>query len=168
MQYFKQFKAQIYCETAKVLIIQAERSRANSDMEQANRCAQNVQNQQFTLGLLHTIFKANRRSPAARPEHREALQQHRSLCAKNQQHSRAALLKTDYWAFRSLGRSQLTSKENMAQNLGDFFIFLFFNFVFYKNIFLFSKFTGIYPGRPAVGRQGFSSKNFAENLRPGP
>ena len=29
------------------------------------------------------------------------------------------------------------------------FIFLFFNFVFYKNIFLFLKFTEIYPGRRA-------------------
>ena len=35
-----------------------------------------------------------------------------------------------------------------------FLFFLFFNFVFYKNIFLFSKFTGIYPGRPAAGRPG--------------
>ena len=35
-----------------------------------------------------------------------------------------------------------------------FFIFLFFNFVFYKNIFLFSKFTEIYPGRSAAGRPG--------------
>ena len=29
--------------------------------------------------------------------------------------------------------------------------FLFFIFVFYKNIFLFSKFTGIHSGRPAAG-----------------
>ena len=51
-----------------------------------------------------------------------------------------------------------------------FFIFLFFIFVFYKNIFSFSKFTGIYPrcptagrpgpGRPAAGRQGLFCKNF--------
>ena len=33
-----------------------------------------------------------------------------------------------------------------------FFIFIFFNFVSYKNIFFFSKFTGIYPGRSAAGR----------------
>jgi hypothetical protein len=38
-------QAYIYRETAKVLIIQAKRSRSNSDMEQANRCAQKVQNQ---------------------------------------------------------------------------------------------------------------------------
>jgi len=31
--------------------------------------------------------------------------------------------------------------------------FLFFIFVFYKNIFSIWKFTGIYPGRPAAGRQ---------------
>ena len=52
----------------------------------------------------------------------------------------------------------------------DFFVFLFFIFVFYKNIFSFSKFTEIYPvrpaagrpgpGRPAAGRQGFFCKNF--------
>jgi hypothetical protein len=36
-------------------------------------------------------------------------------------------------------------------------VFLFFYFLFlffYKNIFLFSKFTGIYPGRPAAGQPG--------------
>jgi len=54
-----------------------------------------------------------------------------------------------------------------------FFIFLFFNFVLYKNIFLFSKFTGIYPGcraagTPLPGGRGFSTKTFTENLRPGP
>jgi len=52
--------------------------------------------------------------------------------------------------------------------------FLFFLiFVFYKNIFLFSKFTGIYPaaplGRdlvaPLRGGRDFSAKIFAENLR---
>ena len=42
-----------------------------------------------------------------------------------------------------------------------FFIFIFYSFVFYKNIFLFSKFIGIYLGRPAVGRQGLFCKNFA-------
>ena len=36
----------------------------------------------------------------------------------------------------------------------DFLFLYFFIFVFYKNIFLFSKFTGIYPGRPAAGRAG--------------
>ena len=35
------------------------------------------------------------------------------------------------------------------------FLFLYFLFSFFtKNIFLFSKFTGIYPGRPAAGRPG--------------
>ena len=33
-------------------------------------------------------------------------------------------------------------------------VFLFFIFVFYKNIFLIWKFTGIYPGRPTAGRPG--------------
>ena len=51
---------------------------------------------------------------------------------------------------------------------GDFFIFLFFNFVFYKNIFLFSKFTVIYSGRPAAGRQGLFCKKFREKFAPGP
>ena len=55
-----------------------------------------------------------------------------------------------------------------------FFIFLFFIFVFYKNIFLFLKFTKIYtaplPGgrdlvAPLRGGRGFSAKIFAENLR---
>ena len=49
-------------------------------------------------------------------------------------------------------------------------VFLFFIFIFYKNIFSFSKFTEIYtdrpaagrpgPGRPAAGRQGLFCKNF--------
>ena len=43
----------------------------------------------------------------------------------------------------------------LVVNLAGFlFIFLFFIFIFYKNIFSFSKFTGIYPGRPAAGRLG--------------
>ena len=50
---------------------------------------------------------------------------------------------------------------------GDFYIFIFSFFT--KNIFLFSKFTEIYPGRPAAGRlrggRCFSVKIFAENLR---
>ena len=44
---------------------------------------------------------------------------------------------------------------------GGFLFFYFFIFVFYKNIFLFSKFTEIYPGRPAARRQGLFCKNFA-------
>ena len=40
----------------------------------------------------------------------------------------------------------------------------FFIFVFYKNIFSIWKFTGIYPGRPAAGRQSISEKNFAEKI----
>ena len=43
-----------------------------------------------------------------------------------------------------------TSKKNYR----DTAVFLFFIFVFYKNIFSFSKFTEIYPGRPAAGRPG--------------
>ena len=38
-----------------------------------------------------------------------------------------------------------------------FFIFMFFIFVFYKNIFSIWKFIGIYPGRPVAGRQGSGS-----------
>ena len=45
-----------------------------------------------------------------------------------------------------------------------FFIFIFFIFVSYKNIFLFLKFIGIYPGRPAAGRQG----NFCRKAPGGP
>ena len=37
---------------------------------------------------------------------------------------------------------------------GGFFIFLFFIFVFYKNIFSIWKFIGIYPDRSAAGRPG--------------
>jgi len=35
-----------------------------------------------------------------------------------------------------------------------FFIFIFFKIVFYKNIFSVLQFTGLYPYRPAGGRQG--------------
>ena len=59
------------------------------------------------------------------------------------------------------------------------FIFLYFSFyVFYKNIFLFSKFIEIYSGRPAAGRpapghptagrQGLICKNFHKKLRSSP
>ena len=34
------------------------------------------------------------------------------------------------------------------------FLFFYFLFLFFKKIFSFSKFTGIYPGRPAAGRPG--------------
>jgi len=55
-----------------------------------------------------------------------------------------------------------------------FFLIYFSISFFTKNIFLFSKFTGIYlgrpaagrpgPGRPAAGRQGLFCKNFARNF----
>jgi len=74
---------------------------------------------------------------------------------------------------RGLGLGGLRRRERRIE-AGDFFIFLFFIFVFYKNIFLFSKLTEIYPGRPAAGwpgpgrpaagRQGFLCKNFCENI----
>ena len=58
---------------------------------------------------------------------------------------------------------------------GRFFIFIFFNFDFFKNIFSFSKFTEIYPGCPLPGSRdlvaplrggrGFFAKKFADNLR---
>ena len=43
-----------------------------------------------------------------------------------------------------------------------FFIFIFFIFVFYKNIFSFSKFTGISPAAPLPGGRGFCAKNFVK------
>ena len=74
-------------------------------------------------------------------------------------------------------RGLLRSETADTDGLGGFFIFLFFNFVFYKNIFLFSKFAGIYPGcpaagrlepgRPAAGRQGLFYKNFRRKFAPG-
>ena len=48
----------------------------------------------------------------------------------------------------------------------DFFIFLFFISVFYKNIFLIWKFIEIYPGRPAAG--DFVKKISRRKLRRGP
>ena len=59
------------------------------------------------------------------------------------------------------------------------FLFLYFSISFFiKNIFLFSKFTGIYPGRPAAGRpapgrlaagrQGLFCKSFYEKFTNGP
>ena len=47
-----------------------------------------------------------------------------------------------------------------------FFIFLFFIFVFYKNIFSIWKFTGIYPGLAARqrGGRGISEKIFTEKI----
>ena len=74
----------------------------------------------------------------------------------------------------SLGRCRRSTTghgRRMASRLhGRFFYFVIF--VFYKNIFSFSKFTGIYPGRPAAGRpepgrpaagrQGLFCKNFAK------
>ena len=54
-------------------------------------------------------------------------------------------------------------------------IFIFYIFIFYKNIFSFSKFTEIYPaaplpgGRdlvaPLQGGRDFSTKNFVKKLR---
>ena len=59
-----------------------------------------------------------------------------------------------------------------------FFIFFIFNFVFYKNIFSFSKSREIYPGRPAAGRpalgrpaagrQGLFCKSFRGKFTRGP
>ena len=63
---------------------------------------------------------------------------------------------------------------HQAQIFGGFYIFIFFILVFYKNIFLFSKLTEIYsgrpaverpePGRPAAGRQGLFYKKFTLRL----
>ena len=47
-------------------------------------------------------------------------------------------------------------------------VFLFFIFVFYKNIFSIWKFTGIYPGRPAAGGRAFLKKISQRKLRAGP
>ena len=40
-----------------------------------------------------------------------------------------------------------------GEPMGRFFIFIFFKIVFYRNIFLVLQFTGLYPYRPAGGRQ---------------
>ena len=49
------------------------------------------------------------------------------------------------------------------------FLFLYFLFRFYKNIFLSWKITEIYPGRPAAGRPGLTSKKKAKKIcRPVP
>ena len=40
------------------------------------------------------------------------------------------------------------------ESLARFFIFIFLKIIFYKNIFSVSQFTGLYPYRPAGGRQG--------------
>jgi hypothetical protein len=48
----------------------------------------------------------------------------------------------------------------------DFFIFIFFNFIFYKNIFCFRNLQEYTPAAPLPGSRGFSAKSFAENLRP--
>ena len=70
---------------------------------------------------------------------------------------------------RSMDASPRSSVTTMERD--GFFYLLFFNFIFYKNIFLFLKFTGIYPGRPggrpgpgcpAAGWQGLFCKNFAK------
>src|SRR6185312_11871684 len=70
-------------------------------------------------------------------------------------------------------------RQNLLQPMnkpvsGGFYIFIFLIFVFYKNIFSFSKFTRIYPGRPAAGRpgpgrpaagrQGLICKNFRKKI----
>jgi hypothetical protein len=38
------------------------------------------------------------------------------------------------------------------ESLARFFIFIFLKIVFYRNIFLVSQFTGLYPYRPSAGR----------------
>jgi len=69
--------------------------------------------------------------------------------------------------------NQFSTEQNrpIAHNNRRFFIFYF---LFYKNIFSFSKFTKIYPGRPAAGRpapgrpaagrQGLICKNFRKKI----
>ena len=59
------------------------------------------------------------------------------------------------------------ASHSRTTNHRAFFIFIFFNFVFYKNIFLFSKFTEIYPGRPTAGRQGLFYKKFRRKFASG-
>ena len=58
----------------------------------------------------------------------------------------------DCWAATHAG--YLQHDPILLVDKSGFFIFLFFIFVFYKNIFLIWKFAGIYPGRPAAGRPG--------------
>ena len=69
-----------------------------------------------------------------------------------------------------------TGTANLGHNKWRFFIFLFFIFVFYKNIFSFSKFTGIYPAAPLPddrdvvaplrGGRGFCAKFFTDKPMP--
>ena len=73
-------------------------------------------------------------------------------------------------------RGNLKGGTDLPSLLGGavFLFFLFFIFIFYKNIFSISKFTRIYPGcpaagrprpgRPAAGRQGHFWKIFAEKI----
>ena len=70
---------------------------------------------------------------------------------------------------RSMIRSTAAKVYRLHDLLpSDFFIFIFFNFVFYKNIFLFSKFTGMYPGRSIAGRQGLFCKKICGKFASGP
>ena len=75
-----------------------------------------------------------------------------------------------------LGQFSTDDDEVQSQSIGygdafpsdekrGFFVFLFFIFVFYKNIFLFSKFTEIYPVRlvaPLPGGRDLSVKIFVK------
>ena len=63
--------------------------------------------------------------------------------------------------FRRPGKFEVHAVDSRG-----FFIFIFFNFIFYKNIFLFSKFTGIYLGRPAAERQGLFCKKVRRKFAP--
>ena len=51
---------------------------------------------------------------------------------------------------------------------GDFFIFIFLENIFYRNIFSISQFTALYPCRPAEARQGLICKLKKNYLRGSP
>ena len=90
----------------------------------------------------------------------------------------AAAARVSEWkaaAMRTSGRERAAQPcLPLVRGARGFFIFLFFIFVFYKNIFSIWKFTGIYPAAPLPGgrdlaaRQrggrGISEKNFVEKI----
>ena len=61
-------------------------------------------------------------------------------------------------AQRGKGRRDEQGREGELYSSSPCVVFLFFIFIFYKNIFSIWKFTEIYLGRPVIGRQGLICK----------